>query len=128
MNNWFLAAALASTVTFAVHTFAGGVAVARPLLASSALPPASKWLNYYCWHLVTLSLIGMALGFGWCARNADAADLALFLAVLAATSSALSIAVALKAGIGPWRFPSTTLFALIAVLAFAGLAPFRALA
>jgi hypothetical protein len=46
MNAWFLAAALASALTCAVHTFAGGVAVARPLLASSALPPASKWLNY----------------------------------------------------------------------------------
>jgi hypothetical protein len=102
--------------------------VARPLLASSALPPASKWLNYYCWHLVTLSLLGMALGFGWCADRSDANDLAMFLAVLAALSSGLSIAVALKAGVGPWRFPSTTLFALIAVLAFAGLAPFRALA
>ena len=51
----WLAAAMALLTTL-VHTFAGGREVARPLLASNALPPASKWLNYYCWHITTILL------------------------------------------------------------------------
>ncbi|KPB00341.1 hypothetical protein, partial [Ahrensia marina] len=39
----------------------------------------------------------------------------IFLSSLAFALSVLSIAVALKAGINPLRFPSTTLFAVIAL-------------
>ena len=58
----WLAAAMA-LITTLVHTFAGGREVARPLLASNALPPASKWLNYYCWHITTILLAFMTAGY-----------------------------------------------------------------
>ncbi|WP_291078171.1 hypothetical protein [Hyphomonas sp.] len=109
----FLAAGL-SLVTFLVHLFAGGVHVARPLLASTALPPASKWLNYYCWHLVTLMLGFMALGFFWLGTAPYMPGI-VFLTLLAVSSSMLSLFVGLKAAINPFRFPSTSLFAVIAV-------------
>jgi hypothetical protein len=40
----FWAAAAASLVTLAVHTFVGGAFVARPLLSDQSLPKAAKWL------------------------------------------------------------------------------------
>lgn len=109
-------AALVAAVTFYVHTFVGGPVVAGPLLASDALPRPSKWLNYYTWHMATLLLAAMTIGFGWAALRPDAHDLALFLTVLAAANALLSAWVARQGGINPLRFPSTSLFAGIAVL------------
>lgn len=121
-------AAGASAATFFVHVFAGGVHAARPLLADRALPRASKWLNFYCWHIVSVLIAAMAAAFAAAAsgvfdRAAAAygpvSVLAGALAALASTLSLLSVFVARKGGIHPLRFPSTSLFAAIAVLAFA---------
>lgn len=116
----FWAAAASSLATFAVHTFVGGAYVARPLLSDQELPKAAKWLAYYCWHVVTILLLALAAAFGSAAMGLLARHAALSLAAFCAVCSLLSIAVALKAGISPWRFPSTTLFAITAALKFAG--------
>lgn len=121
MRTGFMVAALIAAVTWAVHTFAGGREVARPLLASDALPPASKWLNYYCWHIATILLAAMALTFAAAAFGHMARDSAALMTILAASLSVLSAAVALKGGIMPLRFPSTYLFALIALAGAIGL-------
>jgi hypothetical protein len=114
-------AAGSALVTFAVHTFVGGVVVARPLLADASLPRAAKWLAYYCWHIATVTLLALAAAFAWSAATADA-TLALGAAVFCAALSILSAGVALRGGIAPLRFPSTSLFALTAALGFAGFA------
>jgi len=116
---FWIAAAL-SLLTFAVHTFVGGVRVARPLLDAPDLPPASRWLNYYCWHITTVLLAFMAFGFAAAAMRADAFALGVFLTVLAPALSLLSVAVALRGRINPLRFPSTTLFALTAAAGASG--------
>lgn len=121
MNLAWLLAALIALATFATHTFAGGKAVARPLLATDALPPASKWLNYYCWHIATVLLAAMAGVFAAAAVGRISADSAALMTMLAASLSALSVAVALKGRIQPLRFPSTWLFALVAVCGAWGL-------
>lgn len=118
-----LAAAAMSALTFFVHTFVGGIVVARPLLANTELPRASKWLNYYCWHVTTVLIAFIAAGFIWLAlRPADPA-LLVGLSALTAVLSALSIAIALKASISPLRFPSTSLFALTSALGWTALLP-----
>lgn len=109
-------ASLAALTTFAVHTFAGGRIVARPLLADTSLPPASKWLNYYCWHITTVLLAFMAAGFAASALSQRFATYLLFLTPLALALSALSAWVAMRGGIAPWRLPSTSLFALTGLL------------
>ena len=43
-----------SFITFVVHTFIGDPRVAKPLLENTNLPIASKWLNYYTWHITTI--------------------------------------------------------------------------
>ena len=103
-------------ITFGVHTFVGGIVVARPLLADTNLPRASKWLNYYCWHITTVTILALAGAFAFSAIRGDRPEAAAFGAVFAALLSVLSATVALKGNIHPLRFPSTSLFAGIAVL------------
>lgn len=107
------AAAFVAAITFYVHLVVGGKRVAAPLLADRSLPPASKWLNYYCWHVTTVLIAFLCAGFTWLAVFPDTPSLA-FLGALTATLSALSAGVAMKAGIHPARFPSTWLFATLA--------------
>ena len=124
MQSGLLWAASASALaTFAVHTFVGGVFVARPLLADRTLPKAAKWLAYYCWHIVTMLLLALALAFGASAAGAFPREAALGLSAFCAACSLLSIVVALKGRIAPWRFPSTTLFAVTAAFGLAAAWP-----
>ena len=115
------ATAIASAVTFVVHTFVGGRFVARPLLADRSLPRASKWLNYYCWHVTTVLIGAMTMAFAWMAFTGLVAALAAVLASIAAANAALSAGVAVRARIHPLRFPSTTLFAAVSALGWASL-------
>lgn len=113
----WLAAGLAA-LTFLVHTFVGGRVVARPLLADGHLPRASKWLSYYCWHIATVLLAAMAATLALLASGAfpfARGPALLFFGALSALLSVLSVGVAVRGGINPLRFPSTTLFAAIAV-------------
>lgn len=109
-------ASLAAFVTFLVHWLVGGVHAARPLLKAKDLTAGSRWLNYFCWHIVTVLLLIMAalLAFG-AARRVSADALAL-VAVIAASISILSIAVTLRARINPLRFPASYLLAIVAGL------------
>ena len=97
-------------LTFGVHTFIGGPRVAGPLLADRQLPIASKWLNYYCWHIATVLILFMAAGYGLAATDPAMRPLAGFCTALAAALGILSAAVAVKGRIHPFRLPSTSLF------------------
>jgi hypothetical protein len=117
----FWAAAIMSIVTFAVHTFIGGPRVAAPLLADYSLPKASKWLNYYCWHITTIYTLFMGAAYAYVALHPHRPELVVFLTVLNTALSLLSAVVARKGGINPFRFPSTSLFAVVSILGFLGL-------
>jgi hypothetical protein len=118
----FWAAAFMSVVTFTVHTFIGGPRVAAPLLANSSLPKASKWLNYYCWHITTIYTLLMGAAYSYVALHPDRPELVVFLTILNTALSLLSAVVARMGGINPFRFPSTSLFASVALLGLFGLA------
>ena len=118
---FFWSAAVMSLVTFSVHTFVGERLVVRPLLACAELSKASKWINFFCWHVVTILLLAFGVAYSYSALNPDRLELAVFVTILAALSSILSATVAIKGGINPFRLPSTSLFGIIAVLGFAGL-------
>ncbi len=122
MQIFFLwAAAVAASITFCVHFFVGGVYVAQPLLADTHLPKASKWLNYYCWHVVSILLLTVPGAYAYAALVPGQFALAAYVTLLAALASALSAMVALKGRINPFRFPSTSLLAIVAALGLAGL-------
>jgi len=105
-----------SGVTFAVHTFLGRSRVAVPLLADTHLPIASKWLNYYCWHITTIYTFVMGGGYAYVAINPEKIELVVFLSILNVSFAILSAAVAMKGRINPFRFPSTSLFASVSIL------------
>lgn len=113
MNIGFVAAAVLSLITFGVHTFVGGKYAARPLLEAAHFDPASRWLNYFTWHMATVLLLVMAAGFAWTAIAPEAWPAALILTVMATLFSPLCVWVAMKGGIAPHRFPASWLFVLI---------------
>ena len=118
---YFWAATVMSFVTFIVHTFVGGPVVVKPLLANKHLSKASRWLNYYTWHVTTVFTFCMGGGYAYVALNPDRPELVVFLTIVTAASSVLSAAVAIKGKINPFRFPSTSLFASVSILGFLGL-------
>lgn len=108
-------------VTFAVHTFVGGPVVAGPLLEDTHLPKASKWLNYYTWHVTTVFTFAMGGAYAYAALNPDRPELVVFLTIVTAALSLLSATVAVKGNINPFRFPSTYLFATVSLLGLTGI-------
>ncbi len=121
MHFFHWAAAALAGMTLAVHVFAGGKAVARPLLADTNLPPESKWLNYYCWHITSVMIGFICAAFIWLAISPPQQPMVILLSSLTAAVSLLSAWVAHKGGIHPLRLPSTTLFAAISALGWAAL-------
>jgi len=122
LNPGFALAALAAFATFCVHTFIGGRFAARPLLADTSLSAAAKWLNYMTWHMVTALLALMVGALGWASTGAEGADqVVVLLTALSALLSATTVFVTTKAGIAPWRFPSSYLFLIILACGLWGL-------
>lgn len=122
INPGFALAALFALATFCVHTFLGGRFAAEPLLADKGLPVASRWLNYMTWHMVTALLVVMVAALGWAALGGQGAvQVVLLLIVLSGALSAVTVLVTLKAGIRPWRFPSSYLFLIILACGLWGL-------
>jgi len=115
INTGFAAAGMLAGITFVVHTFLGQIYVVRPLLAVDHLSPASRWLSFYCWHMVTILLIAMSAMFFYAAFALEARALGILFTVLAAAFSLLCVAVALKGRVPPLRFPATSLFAAVAL-------------
>lgn len=120
MNEGLGIAALFTGVTWLIHTFIGGPAIAGPLLASS-LEPVPKLTNYYCWHLVTLTLAAMAIAYGYAAFQPLARDLAVFVTLLALSFMIFGMVLTLWKRRRILELPQWMLFALIVGAATAGL-------
>jgi hypothetical protein len=121
MNEILLLASGVSLVTFVVHWQVGGIYAARPLLAASDITEASRWLNYFCWHIVTVLLLIMTGVLALGAVERISTDAIAVVALIAGSISLLSIAVTLRAGIRPYRFPASYLLASVAALSLAGI-------
>ena len=120
MNIFLAIAALLSLVTWAIHTFVGGPHAARPLLASK-LGPMAKYTNYYCWHLVTLTLFAMAAGFGYAAVVPEGRDVAILLTILSAGFAVWSLILVGISRRSPVELPQWILFIAITIPAVAGI-------
>lgn len=121
MNAWILAAAAAAFATFLIHTFLGGREIATPLLAARDLRRIPKYTSYYCWHLVTIVLLFMALALAWGAWSGERA-LVLAVLLLSVSFCLLSLGMVAAFRVSPWQMPQWTLFLVISVLAGVGLA------
>lgn len=121
MNEILSLASGVNFVTFLVHWQVGGIYASRPLLAAKDITDASRWLNYFCWHIVTILLLIMTgvLALGAFERVSN--DAIAIVALIAGSISLLSVAVTIRAGIQPHRFPASYLLASVAALSLAGI-------
>lgn len=120
MNTYLVLAAGTSAVVCLLHIFGGGPQVVGPLLKSE-LAEVPKYLNYYCWHLVTLTLVVMAAGFLLAALNPNEVMLALLMTLLAGSFAIWSLGLVLWKRQSLWDMPQWLLFLPIAVFGGLGL-------
>ena len=120
--NWFyFLAGVAALATWGLHTFVGGRLFARPLLATGDLHRIVRLTLYYCWHIVTVVIAGMSLGFFVVAVAPEYVALAIGLTGLAAALSVLSLAIIARHRASLFRMPQWSLFGVVAFFGFARL-------
>lgn len=118
---FFSAAALVAFAAFLTHSLIGSKYAVRPLLSATDITPASRWLNYLCWHMATILVLVMAATLTCVAADLISRDAVIPIAIMAFGTSILSIVITLRAGINPLRFPASYLFGMVAILAVLGL-------
>jgi|DewCreStandDraft_4_1066084.scaffolds.fasta_scaffold90665_3 hypothetical protein len=109
----FLLPALVSAVIAAIHFFVGGREIARPLVRQTALPPVVTLTHYYCWHLVTITLIGIAGAFVCAAFDPGARTLAVFATLFAGLFCLWGLALVLWKRQRHRHMPQWMLFAVL---------------
>ena len=118
---WIWCACVASAATCLLHIFVGGKSTAKPLLASE-LGTVAKYTNYYCWHLVTITLAAMAVAYLSAAFWPNAWELAVAATLLAACFALWSIALNLIMKTHPFALPQWILFIPITIFGILGIA------
>ncbi len=119
MNTAFAVAAGLSATTWAIHTFVGGPRVARPLLEAE-MDRVAMLTNYYCWHIVTITLATMALGFGYAGRVPGGRDVGVVMTALAISLGLWSLVLVLWKHRRPLELPQWSLFVAISAAALTG--------
>lgn len=121
-NLWLFAAGVSAALSALIHVFAGGPEIARPLLRSNDIADVPKYVNYYCWHLVTLTITAMAAGLIWASFDTTQTGLAWMWTTMAILFTLWSLVLIKWKGQKLFHMPQWTLFGVISVLAVIGLA------
>ena len=120
-NTWLFAAGIAALLVNLLHVFAGGPEIIRPVLRSETLHDVPKYVNYYCWHLVTLTIAAMGIGLIWAAIDPTQTGLAWMWTVMAVLFTLWSVILVIWKKQKPFHMPQWTLFAVVSVLAIIGM-------
>jgi riboflavin transporter FmnP len=120
MNTLLTIAAVLTLITTLIHLFGGGPTVAGPLLRSN-IPDVPRYTNYYCWHLVSIMLAAMSIGFYIVARDPAEQTLGVFMTVLAAGFTIWSLALIAWKRQSFLQMPQWLLFLPIAICGAGGL-------
>ena len=120
MNAYFVAASVLSLITWALHTFGGGPATVGPLLKSADIDPVAKYTNYYCWHIVTIVLLAMTVGFALGAQRDQSVDVAILMTSLSGAFAVWSLVLVAWKYRHPWKLPQWLLFLPITALGVLG--------
>lgn len=121
MNYYLMAAGGLSAIVCLIHCFAGGPTIAKPLLQAKDLHPVPKYTQYYCWHLVSITLALMAVGLllgGW---RAESRELAWMMTGLAGAFCIWGLILPIMAKQTYKNLPQGWLFAPITALGLGGL-------
>lgn len=121
MNYYFLLAGVLSGMLTLVHLFAGGRSIAAPLLAAKDIDTSAKYVNYYCWHLVTFNLAFMAAIFVLAARTPEQPVLAWLGVAQAGFFFLWGVSMPLWKGVSYKDVPQGWFFAPVTALGIIGL-------
>jgi len=120
MNIYFLIATGLSHFAFLLHLLMGGGEVARPLLQATELSKTCQFTNYYCWHLVTISLAFIAVVFSLHLYLPLSTDLILAVSALMLLYGLWSLVMIVAHKLNPLQFGQWTVLVPIGVLGFCG--------
>lgn len=123
MNLWFFIAGILAFIVCLLHVFLGGKECARPLLNTNALNSVAKYTNYYCWHMVTITIMALGVMFICASFMPLGYPLAICATILAGLFSIwnLSLYFAKRKEFRAWYdLPQWLLFLPIAVFGFIG--------
>ncbi len=121
MNKWHLTSGVWLAVIFLAHFFGGTAEVAVPLLAANDIGETVKYLNYYCWHLVSITLLLMSVGMIRAAFSAFGRDVAILITALAAAFGLWGIALPIMVEQPYIEMPQGWLFVPVALLGWVGI-------
>lgn len=121
MHLWLTVAGAAAAGVWALHTFVGGPVIAGPLLKSRDMDSVARYTNYYCWHIVTIVLAGMAVGYFVAAYSAEAVELAWAATLLAAAFAIWSLVLVIWKRQKLFHLPQWLLFVGVTALGAIGL-------
>ncbi len=121
MNTPLLVAGGLALAVCLLHLILGGRDIVRPFLAVDHVPSVPRYTMYFCWHLVTLSLAGMAAAFLVAARPGGSASLAGFATVGAASFAVLNFAMNARLRLSFAQHPQGFLFLPVAAFGAVGL-------
>ena len=110
----FLIPATVAGLIAAIHFFIGGREVVRPLLTQDTLPPTVVMTHYFCWHLVTIMLVGLACAFGVGSIAPEGRILAVFATVVAGLFAVWGLALVIWKRLRHRDMPQWILFAVLA--------------
>ena len=112
---WLWAATAASLGCWGVHTFVGGRQIVSPLMASN-LEPMPKYVLYFVWHIATLAIAFIAIGFALAALYPGLWPLGINSAALSLLIALLIFGVAVSRKMSFGDMPQWTVFLVMALL------------
>ena len=115
----FGAAGAFAALWFAVHLFAGGRQIARPLVEAHSLPSVVRHTQYLCWHFTSVAIAGTAIFFGIAAVTSTIA-FATAATLLAAGFFFVGVGLVVSLGESHARLPQGWLFLPVAALGVVG--------
>ena len=121
MNTLFLIAGGLSLLICLTHIVLGGRGAARPLLDARSLHSMPRMTNYFCWHLVTIALALMGIGFFLSARAGGTTDGAILATVFASLAALLCFGINIRWSLKHIQHPQWILFLPVAGLGIAGI-------
>ncbi|NOX52540.1 MAG: hypothetical protein GXP16_18710 [Gammaproteobacteria bacterium] len=121
MNKWYMTSGVWLAVIFAAHFIGGTSEIAVPVLAANDIGETVKYLNYYCWHLVSITLLLMSAGMVRAAFSIFGRDVAILVTALAAAFGLWGIALPIMVDQTYIEMPQGWFFATAAVLGCVGI-------
>ena len=121
INKYYLTSAALSAFILLVHFFAGGDSIAKPFLENVNITDEVKFVQYFCWHIATLSILFLAVSFAYCAWNSRNVAMAVSTTAFTGSISILGIVMAPLVGISYELMPQGFLFVPMTILGFMGI-------